>query len=138
MSTLQAHLQSSSADSTTLCLQVVYCATARSTFTADVNRVEYAGVANLVRALQVNPTLTEPHTPHCCPCLVAILQAACDSLHRTLTRYCLSFVSFTVWYHGLFLVSMSQDQYNKRAISGGKSKSSRAKVTVADFKRNVG
>jgi len=61
--------------------KVVYCAAARSTFTADVNRVDYMGVCNFVRALQ--------------------------------------------------------DQYNLRAIAGGKSKSSRAKVVVADFKLEV-
>ena len=61
--------------------QVIYCAAARSTFTPDLTRVEYAGVSNFVKALQ--------------------------------------------------------DQYNKRAIAGGKSKSSRAKLTLAEFKKQV-
>lgn len=34
------------------CLKVIYCAAARSTFTGDLNRVEEAGVRNMVKAFQ--------------------------------------------------------------------------------------
>lgn len=62
-------------------MQVIYCAAARSSVTADLARVEYAGVQNMVKALQ--------------------------------------------------------DQYNLRAVSGGKPKSSRAKAQVFEFKKEV-
>mmetsp|Transcript_33192 Transcript_33192/g.59421 ORF Transcript_33192/g.59421 Transcript_33192/m.59421 type:complete len:600 (-) Transcript_33192:493-2292(-) len=61
--------------------KVIYCASARSTFTGDLSRVDHTGVANVVKALQ--------------------------------------------------------DQYNMRAVAGGKTKSNRAKPVIAEFKKEV-
>lgn len=35
------------------CSKVIYCATARSTITGDLNRVDHLGVYNITKALQV-------------------------------------------------------------------------------------
>ena len=42
-------------------VQVIYCAAARSTFTADLLRVEDRGVMNIVKAMQVR---THKHMDH--------------------------------------------------------------------------
>lgn len=39
------------------CNKVIYCATARSAITGDLNRVDYQGVCNVTKAFQVRPTL---------------------------------------------------------------------------------
>lgn len=39
------------------CNKIIYCATARSTITADLNRVDYQGVYNTTKAFQVVPLL---------------------------------------------------------------------------------
>lgn len=36
------------------CNKIIYCATARSTITADLYRVDHQGVYNLTKAFQVN------------------------------------------------------------------------------------
>lgn len=36
------------------CNKIIYCATARSTITADLYRVDHQGVFNLTKAFQVN------------------------------------------------------------------------------------
>lgn len=38
------------------CNKIIYCATARSTITADLNRVDYQGVYNTTKAFQVCPS----------------------------------------------------------------------------------
>lgn len=35
------------------CNKIIYCATARSSITGDLNRVDYQGVCNLTKAFQV-------------------------------------------------------------------------------------
>ena len=37
------------------CNKIIYCATARSSITVDLNRVDYQGVYNLSKAFQVFP-----------------------------------------------------------------------------------
>lgn len=44
-STLQAAVQG--------CSKIIYCATARSAITGDLNRVDYQGVYNVTKAFQV-------------------------------------------------------------------------------------
>lgn len=46
-STLQAAVQG--------CNKIIYCATARSTITGDLNRVDYQGICNVTKAFQVFP-----------------------------------------------------------------------------------
>lgn len=36
------------------CSKIIYCATARSSITGDLNRVDYQGVYNLSKAFQVS------------------------------------------------------------------------------------
>lgn len=36
------------------CNKIIYCATARSSITGDLNRVDYQGVSNLTKAFQVS------------------------------------------------------------------------------------
>lgn len=36
------------------CNKIIYCATARSSITGDLNRVDYRGVSNLTKAFQVS------------------------------------------------------------------------------------
>lgn len=38
------------------CNKIIYCATARSTITGDLYRVDHQGVSNLSKALQVCPS----------------------------------------------------------------------------------
>lgn len=45
------------------CNKIIYCATARSTITGDLNRVDNQGVRNVAKAFQV--CLQFQHVPSC-------------------------------------------------------------------------
>lgn len=96
------------------CSKIIYCATARSTITGDLNRVDNQGVRNVSKAFQVF-LMTSIY--HLTGSNVIDFESILASLKISLTQLCITL----------------QDYYNELAqLRAGKS--SKSKLLIAKFK----